>query len=173
MCVSMNDYITNNWNSIRLKVLKVCRNHPNADDLLNDLYVSLMNKTEKTHLSLLENNKVDNWFTYSAYIQYNSATSPFFKQYVKLGRQSSEIEDWRDGSTEEDENIKLIRLQMIEDVIEELDWYDKEIANRILIKGETQSSVASHFNINRKYISNDIKRIKGFIKQRIDVLWKQ
>jgi excinuclease UvrABC helicase subunit UvrB len=85
----------------------------------------------------------------------------------------AEIEDWRDGSTEEDENIKLIRLQMIEDVIEELDWYDKEIANRILIKGETQSSVASHFNINRKYISNDIKRIKGFIKQRIDVLWKQ
>lgn len=172
MCVDINEYITRNWSEIRLKVLKVCRNHPNTDDLLSDLYMSLMDKSDKIHQSLLENNKVQNWFTYSAYLQYNSSTSPFYKQYVKTGRQSVEIEEWRDG--EEDEvNTKVIQLQMIEDVISELDWYDKEIANRILIKGETQSSVSEHFNINRKYISQDIKRIKQFIKDRVDLLWIQ
>lgn len=169
----MNQYITTNWDEIRLKVLKVCRNHPNTDDLLSDLYMSLMDKSEKIHKSLLENNKVQNWFTYSAYLQYNSATSPFYKQYVKFGKQTSELEEWRDGEVIEEQNIKMIRLQMIEDVISELDWYDKEIANRILIKGETQSSVSQHFNINRKYISQDVKRIKEFIKKRVEVLWKQ
>lgn len=168
----MNEYISINWDEIRLKVLKVCRNHPNADDLLSDLYMSLMDKGEKVHKSLLENNKVQNWFTYSAYLQYNSATSPFFKQYVKFNKQSTQIEEWRDAEVIEEENIKVMRLEMIEDVIQELDWYDKEIAYRILIKGETQSSVSKHFSINRKYISQDVKRIKEFIKKRVEVLWK-
>lgn len=173
MFVDINHYITNNWDEIRLKVLKVCRNHQNTDDLLSDLYISLMEKNNDIHESLLKNNKVQHWFTYSAYVQFNSSTSPFYKKYIKFNKTTSDLLEWKDSEVVDDNDVKLEKLQILDDVINDLDYYDKEITNRILLKGETQTSVSQYFDINRKYISNDLKRIKKELKEKVVLRWNK
>jgi len=73
----MEKYLQLNYKTIRTKVLKVTKNHQNADDLLNDLIVNLLEKPRPYQEDLLNKNKVDHWFTSSAKIQFVSKTSPF------------------------------------------------------------------------------------------------
>lgn len=58
-------------------------------------------------------------------------------------------------------------LQEIDDIVDELYWYDKELFKLYYYNGNTLHGLAEQTGISRTSIFNTIKRVKIYIKERI------
>ena len=161
--MSIDQYIQENYKEIKRKINAVTRNHQNSDDLISDCILDLLEKgTDYTHQLLLDN-KVQHYLVKMAYIQYNSSTSPFHLKYRKQTFQ--EIED--NIEFEDEIEIKEDTKKLGDDIkiyIGKLPFYERELANKHLIEGQSQRKMSKMYNINRLHLSKDISNIKKNIK---------
>lgn len=63
-------------------------------------------------------------------------------------------------------------LEKIDDIINELYWYDKELFKLYYYTGSTLHGLAEQTGISRTSIFNTIKRVKLYIKKRINETYK-
>jgi RNA polymerase sigma factor (sigma-70 family) len=157
-------YIELHYNELKRKVKAVTRNHQNSDDLLNDCILSLLEKGNDFCQQLLVDDKVQQFIIKSAYIQYNSATSPFYTNYKKDMLNKSYLDenyltDIEDKIEEKEDKEKLTKD--IKLYISNLPFYEKEIATKHFIEGNSQRQMSKQYNINRIHISKDISKIKS------------
>jgi len=59
-------------------------------------------------------------------------------------------------------------LESIDEVVDELYWYDKELFKLYYYNGNTLHGLAQQTGISRTSIFNTIKRVKEYIKMRLD-----
>jgi len=172
--MNMDKYLQLNYKTIRTKVLKVTKNHQNADDLLNDLIVNLLEKPKPYQEDLLKKNKVDHWFTSSAKIQFVSKTSPFYYKYKKFQHNSSELQVWK--YAEEDTSDDLDVTKMREDIKSEIDLYnvyERTLLIEHLLNGKSYSEISREYKVNRRYISETITPCKKEIVIKLKKLWNK
>lgn len=162
--MNIKKYIEIHFKEIRNKIKAVTRNHENTDDLISDCILSLLEKGDDYHSQLLKDGKVQHYLVKMAYIQYNSSTSPFHLQYRNVKTQT--LEDYHYNVSEEQEvkeNIDKLSND-IKIYIGKLPFYEKELATQHFINGISQRKMSKKYNINRIYISKDLKNIKKNIK---------
>lgn len=168
----MEDYITQNWDTIRSKVRAVCKHHNNFDDLLQDLAISLLEKPKHYQMDLLLKHRVDHWFVSSANIQFNSSTSPYYYKYRKFLDKTTEITDWNSPITEEAElNKTEIIREYINKELALYNIYTKILATEHLIGGKSYSEISREYGINRKYISDLVTPVKNEIIKKVKDKW--
>ena len=170
--MNMNDYITKHWAEIYKKVRKVTKNHQNTDDLLNDLVMSLLEKPSEYHDSLLDNNKVQHWFTTSAHTQINSKTSPFFYKYKSFSMRTTSFEEWMPVEEEVDtiamaEEIK----EYISSHLQTYNVYTRTLATEHLLYNKSYSEISREYKINRRYVSETVNPCKNEIFKKIRERW--
>jgi DNA-directed RNA polymerase specialized sigma24 family protein len=168
----MEEYITQNWETIRKKVRAVCKHHNNTDDLLQDLSISLLEKPIDYQMDLLSKNKVDHWFVSSASIQFKSSTSPYYYKYRKFLDNTTEIQDWNTQIDDEEEinKIELIR-EFIKEELKTYNVYTKILTTEHLIGGKSYSEISREYGLNRKYVSDTITPVKNEIIQKVKKQW--
>jgi len=170
--MNMNDYITKHWAEIYKKVRKVTKNHQNTDDLLNDLVMTLLEKPSEYHDSLLDNNKVQHWFTTSAHTQMNSKTSPFFYKYKSFSMRTTSFEEWMPVEEEVD------TIAMAEEIKEYISYqlqtynvYTRTLATEHLLYNKSYSEISREYKINRRYVSETVNPCKNEIFKKIRERW--
>jgi DNA-directed RNA polymerase specialized sigma24 family protein len=170
--MNMEEYITQNWETIRKKVRAVCKHHNNTDDLLQDLSISLLEKPIQYQMDLLDKNKVDHWFVSSASIQFKSSTSPYYYKYRKFLDNTTEIQDWNTQIDDEEEinKIELIR-EFIKEELKTYNVYTKILTTEHLIGGKSYSEISREYGLNRKYVSDTITPVKNEIIEKVKKQW--
>jgi len=170
--MTMEEYITQNWETIRKKVRAVCKHHNNTDDLLQDLSISLLEKPIDYQMDLLSKNKVDHWFVSSASIQFKSSTSPYYYKYRKFLDNTTEIQDWNTQIDDEEEinKIELIR-EFIKEELKTYNVYTKILTTEHLIGGKSYSEISREYGLNRKYVSDTITPVKNEIIEKVKKQW--
>lgn len=161
--MNIKEYLDKHYNELLSKVRGVTRGHQNSDDLLNDCILALLEKGHDLHHQLLRDDKIQQYLTRAAYIQYNSSTSPFHlnyrdKKYQDIDNIDVEMEEEGDV-VDIDEMSKDIKLY-----IGKLPFYEKTLAERHFVQGISQRKMSKEYNINRIHISRDVNRIKSNIQ---------
>jgi len=171
--MNMEKYLEVHYKEIRNKVRKVTKNHQNSDDLLNDLIINLLEKPSHYQYDLLEKNKVQNWFTTSAKMQFASKTSPFFYKYKKFSMNSNELQLWK-YAEEENSDLDIEKMRKdISSVTEIYNVYEKTLLREHLLYGKSFSEISREYKINRKYISETITPRKKEVIIKLKKLWNK
>ncbi len=173
--MNMKKYLELNYTKMRTLVRKVTKNHQNADDLFNDLVLTLLEKPAEYQLDLLQKNKVPHWFTSSAKMQYASKTSPFFYKYKKFAMKSNELHTWKYQAEEvEEEGIDAIEmLEYIKTEVNLYNVYTRTLLTEHLLNGKSFSEISREYKINRKYVSETIRPAKEKIYIKLKAIWKK
>ena len=168
----MTQYIQENYESLRTKVAKVTKNHPNTEDLFNDLVIYLLERPFEYQQDLLEKNKVDHWFTSSAKIQINSQTSPFYYKYKKFGRDTKELQVWEhpSDSTEDTYDISAIKKD-ISSQLNTYNVYERTLAREHIMEWKSYSEISREYKINRRYVSEMVTPVKKQIFNKVRKEW--
>lgn len=66
---------------------------PYCKDLCQDLYIELLNKEESLIVGLYERNEIEYYIRKMISNNINSSTSPFYKNYEKFRKKTSEIQN--------------------------------------------------------------------------------
>ena len=170
----MEKYLQLNYKTIRTKVLKVTKNHQNADDLLNDLIVNLLEKPRPYQEDLLNKNKVDHWFTSSAKIQFVSKTSPFYYKYKKFQHNSSELQVWKYAEEDTSDDLDVTKMRKdISSLISVYNVYESTLLKEHLLNDKSFSEISREYKINRRYVSETITPCKKEIIKELKKLWRQ
>jgi RNA polymerase sigma factor (sigma-70 family) len=161
--MTIQKYIQKHYKEIKNKIIAVTKNHQHTDDLISDLILDLLEKNNDFIQELLVNDKVQHYLIKSAYIQYNSSTSPFYLKYRKqvFGElpEDIEIEETQDIHQDTEKLVKDVKLY-----IGNLPVYERTLAQRHIIEGHSQREMSKMYNINRIHISKDINNIKRNIR---------
>ena len=166
----MNLYLQQHWKEIRKKVQAVTRGHKDTDDLLNDLVIVLLEKPIHYQMDLLENNKVQHWFTASAQLQFKSATSPFWYKYKKFQSETCELQEWF-MADEVEEDIKEQIIEFIKKELDTYNIYERTLAIEHILGGLSYSEIGREYGINRRFISETITPVKEEIFAKVRKLW--
>lgn len=158
--MNINNYLEKHYETLKSKVRAVTKGHQNSDDLLNDCIIDLIGKGPDYIHQLLKDGKVQHYIVKMCYIQYNSSTSPFYTKYRKqkwdeIKEEKVELEDKEEIHEDTEKLGKDIKLY-----IGKLPFYQRELANKHFIEGNSQREMSKMYNINRIHISRDINRIK-------------
>lgn len=167
----MDEYIRINYQRLRQKVKAVTKNHQNSDDLFNDLLLTLLDKPIEYQRDLLQNNKVENWLMYSAKLQYQSKTSPFYYKYKKFGMDSSQVFENTLTTDDELEDTAQQVVQFISSQLELYSIYERELTREHLLNGKSYSEIGREYNINRRYISETVTPVKNELLIEIKKRW--
>ena len=168
----MEEYITQNWETIRNKVKAVCKHHNNFDDLLQDLAISLLEKPKHYQMDLLLNRRVDHWFVSSANIQFNSSTSPYYYKYRKFLDRTTEITDWNSPTDDENDIDKSeVLKEFIKKELDTYNVYTRILATEHLLGAKSFSEISKEYGINRKYISDIVTPVKNEIIKKVKDKW--
>ena len=157
--MNIHEYLDKHFKEIKLKITAVTRNHQNTDDLISDCILNLLEKGNDYTQQLLQDNKVQHYLVKMAYIQYNSSTSPFHTKYRK--QKWSELDDnveMEDEVVYHEDKEKL--GNDIKIYINNLPFYQRELANKHFVEGNSQREMSKMYNINRIHISKDLNTIK-------------
>ena len=162
--MTIQEYIELHYTEIRNKVKMVTKNHDNFEDLLNDMIITLLEKSPDTHHQLLMDDKVQHWIVKSCKIQFNSSTSPFHLKYRKTNKHSDvdnmELEQIETGEVEDIDGL----TNDIKLYIGKLPIYHRTLAEQHFVNGKSQRELSSYYNINRIHINKDLKTIQSNIK---------
>lgn len=164
--MEINDYIEKNYNKLSVLSKQITKNHQNAGDLLNECIFQLLNKGNDYCHQLLIDDKVLNYLAKMMKTQYNSSTSPFYFTYRNPYKTQS-MEDKEYNLVDEVDNEDVDIDKMADDInvyIGKLNIYERTIASRHFIEGESQRNLSKQYNINRIHISKTVKTVKSNIK---------
>jgi DNA-directed RNA polymerase specialized sigma24 family protein len=161
------NYIEKNYKEILQKVRAVTRNHQDTEDLLQDCILNLLEKGSDYTNKIVEDDKVQHYIIKMVHIQYNSSTSPFYTQYKKTLLKSVEInDDILEGiedivETHQDTETLAKEVKLY---IGNLPVYERTIAEKHFLTGDSQREMSRYYNINRIHITKDINNIKKNIR---------
>lgn len=93
--------------------------------------------------------------------QWRSQTGPFYKQFV---RQEQEIDEFINKTEEEETTLDV---KKVEQILNELPWYDRELFKLYAEGNHNYSSLAKETGIPRTSIGLTINRVKKHIKKNL------
>lgn len=163
--MNINKYIEIHYNEIVRKVKAVTKGHQNTNDLLNDCVISLLEKGKEYTDKLIQDDKVQHYIIKMAYIQFNSSTSPFHLKY--RNHRNLQQYDVRKHDKQETKEIVEDVDTLAKDIkiyIGNLPVYERTIAEKHFVSGISQRKMSNFYNINRKYIKEDLSNIQKNIK---------
>ena len=169
--IMIGNYIEQHYTEILQKVKAVTRNHQDTEDLLQDCILNLLEKNTDYTNKIVEDDKVQHYIVKMVHIQYNSASSPFYNQYKKTLLKSVEINDDITEGVEDSIETHQDTEKLSKDVkiyIGNLPVYERTIAEKHFISGDSQREMSRYYNINRIHITKDINNIKKNIRMSFD-----
>jgi len=145
-----------------------------ADDLIQEIILSLYNMPEERIEGMLENGKLKWYVLSSAGLSLRSKTSPFYNKIRKHKMYSRE-----NGLAGSDSNI----FERIDDTgetliecyyscmlreIENLHWYNKTLLKEYWIDGETLDTLHAKYKISKLHLTKDLNKGIKTIREKCE-----
>ncbi len=135
----------------------VCRNSDLVDDLIQEVTLIWIQQDEDKKDGIRKYFRF--WISRVVSNQYNSNTSPFWTKYRK-----GFFVEFQDNENIPDEEYVEEPEWDIKGAIEDLFPADKVLIEMYYIKGMTITDIAKKRNIDRSWVSLQLKRIRGLLK---------
>ena len=148
----------------------IAGNARDGDDALQELMVWIFEMPEEKLNKIYDGGGLLWYCIRSLSLMLNSKNSRYYYKYRKfyeLVDSNIQVGNVRDVS-HDNQTAKYKLLQDIDDIVEDLYWYDKELFKLYYYSGNTLHGLAEQTGISRTSIFNTIKRVKEYIKKEIN-----
>lgn len=164
------DAILSSIERLRDVAHNIAGNSRDGDDALQELYVWLFEMDKEKLDKIYEGGGLLWYCIRTLSLMLNSKNSRYYYKYNKYyefidGNLS--VNNITDMSYMTSTSTYKL-LEEIDNIVDELYWYDKELFKLYYYQGNTLHGLAEQTGISRTSIFNTIKRVKNYIKQRID-----
>ena len=154
---------------IALKITK--GNDIDAQDLTQEVYVIMLEYDQEKLQTIYDNGHLNYWVARVMLNQYLRSTSPFKKKHHSYLKDANAIvSDLAYDNTEEAIQDKILfeeRLQMVEDAMKDLHFYDKTLFKVYYESGHSIRSLSESTSISTTSIFNTIKNVRNYIKNEV------
>ena len=164
------DAILSSIERLREVAHNIAGNERDGDDALQELMVCLFEK-DKDKLNQIYLRDGLLWYCIRALaLMLKSSTSRYYYKYKKYytlidgNITADQVADLGFSGT----NSTHKMLDNIEDIVNELYWYDREVFKLYYFQNNTLVGLAEQTGISRTSIFNTIKRVKSYIKKRLN-----
>ena len=164
------DAILSSIERLREVAHNIAGNSRDGDDALQELFVWLF-EMDESKLDKIYDGGGLLWYCIRALnLMLNSRNSRYYYkykkyyEYVDANASVSSTPDYMMYSG----TSTYKYLEKIDQIVDELYWYDKELFKLYYYQGNTLHGLASMTGISRTSIFNTIKRVKEYIKTRIN-----
>ena len=155
--------------NIALKITK--GNDIDAQDLTQEVYVIMLEYDQEKLQKIYDNGHLNYWVARVMLNQYLRSTSPFKKKHHSYLKDANAIvSDLAYDNTEEAIQDKILfeqRLQMVEDAMKDLHFYDKTLFKIYYESDHSIRSLSESTSISTTSIFNTIKNVRNYIKDEI------
>lgn len=156
--MTFNEYLSNDYSALVEAANKITGNHELSLDLLHYSIEELSNKSNLQ--DIIDSGGSRFYIIRIMMVQWRSQTGPFYKQFVK----KHEELDWHDKPEKEE---RLLDLDRVNQIIESLEWYDKELFKLFAEGDHNYSTLSKETSIPRTSIALTIKRVRKHIKKNL------
>ena len=164
------DAILSSIERLREIAHNIAGNSRDGDDALQELFVWLF-EMDKDKLDKIYEGGGLLWYCIRTLtLMLNSSNSRFYYKYKKYYEQvdaNATVSNLTDFSYDATTHTYKL-LEKVDKIVEELYWYDKELFKLYYYQGNTLHGLAEQTGISRTSIFNTIKRVKEYIKNRLN-----
>jgi len=164
---TLNDYLTKNYAELHQIVKNITKNNELCDELYHYCLTVLLEYDKDKMDEIVKRGHVKYFFVTVVMNQWNSTTSPFYKQYRKQNIEY--VEEYQDIKDDDayDENIDE-KVEFIETELKDQHWYIQKVVNMKTgmsyqeikdVTGIPRSSLYSTFNKFRTETVNKYNKI--------------
>jgi hypothetical protein len=168
---TINDYISKNYDELHQIVKNISKNNELCDELYHYCLMVLLEYDKVKMGEIVKRNHAKYFFITIVMNQWNSTTSPFYKQYRKQNIEY--VEEYQDVKDDDiyDEKIDD-KIAFIEDQLETQHWYVKRVIQMKTemsyqqikdVTGIPRSSLYSTFN---KFRTETVEKYKKVNKEK-------
>ena len=130
---NLTDYINTNYKELKKVVKNITKNNELADDLFHYCLVILLEYDRVKMDEIVRKNHVKYFFISILLKQWNSSTSPFYKEYRKSVAKSVEYFEIYDVIDEEYDHQTDEKIAFIKEELKNESWYTQQVMK---LKGE-------------------------------------
>ena len=134
-------------------------------ELKSELFKILQEKSEEDIVKIYEEGKIIGYCSGIIKNQFDSNTSEFYKVQKKSRQTTIEPEAGHEEIPDNDDNSEELE-SIAQKEFNKLGWYDKQIF-QYYVDGMSILKISALTNINRKYISDVIHRVREQLKHNI------
>jgi hypothetical protein len=166
---TINDYITKNYVDLNKIVINITKNNELSDELFHYCLMVLLEYNKDKMHEIVKRNHVKYFFITIVMNQWNSSTSPFYKQYRKQNVEY--VEEYQDVKDDDFYDDKIDdKIAFIENELKDQHWYiqqvvdmKKEMSYQQIkdVTGIPRSSLYSTFN---KFRTETLEKYKKLNK---------
>lgn len=156
--MNLNQFLEQEYPKLQEAAQKITGNHELQLDLLHYAIEELAGKRNLD--SILASGGGRFYLVSIMLTQWRSHTGPFYKQFIKEGRDIDNYE-------QSDEVEEPLDVKRINKLLDTLPWYDRELFRLFVDGSHTYSSLSRETKIPRTSISLTIKRVRNYIKQNL------
>ena len=166
---TINDYITKNYLDLNKIVINITKNNELSDELFHYCLMVLLEYNKDKMHEIVKRNHVKYFFITIVMNQWNSSTSPFYKQYRKQNVEY--VEEYQDVKDDDFYDDKIDdKIAFIENELKDQHWYiqqvvdmKKEMSYQQIkdVTGIPRSSLYSTFN---KFRTETLEKYKKLNK---------
>lgn len=168
--MNLDDYIKVNYNSLYQAAKNITRGHQLTDDLFQHcVEVLLTDKNVEKIQSLIDKNQLQYYFVSILIRNYHSSTSRFHYQYRKGSDLIADNDVYNMEVLDEGFDYDTeAKIAFIEDEINNLEWYDKQMVKLYFEEGMSYQKISEFTKIPKTSCYNSITQIKNKIKSKYD-----
>ena len=156
--MTFNQYLEQDYTALIDACNKITGNNELALDLL---HYAIEEIAQKENLqTILDSGGARYYLIRIMITQWRSQTGPFYRQFIK---NHQDIGDF-DGQVPETEEVDIDKIAGL---IENLDWYDKELFKLYVDGDHNYSTLSKETGIPRTSIALTIKRVRKHIKKNL------
>ena len=156
--MTFNQFLENDYKALVEAAYKITGNSELSHDLLH--YAIEEMSLKKNLQDVVDSGGARFYCVRIMMTQWRSQTGPFYKQFVK---QNEDLE-YHDRAETEEEHLDIKKVNHL---LDELNWYDRELFRLFAAGGHTYSSLARETQIPRTSISLTINRVRRYLKKNI------
>lgn len=170
--VKLKDELSKHYNELYEIALKITKgNDIDAQDLTQEVYVIMLEYEQDKLQKIYDNGHLKFWVARVMLNQYLRSSSPFKKKHhTYLKDENAIICDLRHDNSESDIRDKVIleeRLELVNDIMNDLHFYDKTLFKVYYETDHTIRSLAEATGISTTSIFHTIKNVRNYIKDEV------
>lgn len=168
--LTLEEYITKNYDTLYQSAKNITKGHALTDDLFQHcIEVLLTDKNQDKMQTMVDKNQLHYYFTAILVRNYHSNTSRFHYIYRKGSDIMADKDIYElDIPQDEFDTLKEAKMALIEDAIQELGWYEREMVKLHFYNGLSFRKISELTNIPKTSCWNTITDIKNKLKQKFE-----
>lgn len=150
----------------QLNAIKLSKSKEIGQELVQELFIILLEKDDKLLKRLVEENKAESYCLQIMKTQLYSKNSDFYKKEMRWRKNKTTIglEEKLQDPFNEIDFLKMVDIEKVDLLIKRLPFFEREVFRVYYGYGLSLTKFSKQSGISRKTIYNTLQKVKSYIK---------